>query len=194
MKRFLLSLFLLIAAFATFCACFAQDNLDLRDYEGIEIPTGSFIPVISEQEISTAYCEEGTQVKFISTNDLYLYETNILPKDTEFLGYIEKINEPVVGTNASMKIKIIKLKLPDGFEMPMNAYIFTTNGNLIGGELTRPASYDKMPHYQKGFAYGTLQYVPGPARAMGEHTVVTSGADLMIILARPIWVTHTLTN
>ena len=194
MKRALFGIFIFIVIFAGSCLCFAQDYMGLRDYDGIEIPRGSFIPVMSEQEISTAYCEEGTLVKFISTNDLYLYETNIVPKDTEFFGYIEKINEPVVGTNASMVIKITKLKFTDGFEIPMNAYIYSSNGNLIGGELTRPASYDKMPHYQQGLAYGSLQYVPGAARVMGIHTVITSGADLMIILARPIWITHTLSN
>ena len=37
-------------------------------------------------------------------------------------------------------------------------------------------------------------YVPGPTRKMGEHKVITSGADLMIILVSPLYVTHTVNN
>jgi len=60
--------------------------------------------------------------------------------------------------------------------------------------LTEPASYDKIPQHQQGFSYGTNQYVPGATRMMGSHTVVAAGADLIIILAKPAWITHTLTN
>lgn len=187
---FVFLFFLVITTFA----CYAEETSELRDYSGIEVVKGTFIPVMSAQEISTAYNEEGTKVKFISTNDLYLYDTNIIPKNTEFFGYIEKLNEPIIGTNASMVIKINKLRLVDGFEIPMNAYIYSTNNNIIGGELTPPAKYDKMPHYQKGLAYGTLQFVPGATRAMGVHTVIAAGADMIVILTRPIWITHTLTN
>lgn len=194
MRRLLLILFGLTLSLSIFGVCFAAQDPELRDYSGIEIPKGTFISVMSAQEISTAYCDEGTQVKFIATNDLFLYEINIIPRDTEFYGYIEKINEPVVGTNASMVIKINKLKLIDGFEMPMSGYIYTSNNNIIGGELTRPASYDKVAHRQQGFSYGTTQYVPGATRMMGDHTVIASGADLIVTLAKPIFITHTLTN
>ena len=101
-------------------------EFEMRDYDEIVLPTGSFIPVITTQEISTETCPEGYKLKFISTSDLFMYETNIIPRNTEFFGYIEKINEPVIGTNASMKIKITKLLLPDGFEIPMKGYIYTS--------------------------------------------------------------------
>lgn len=193
MKRlFILAVFILSLSVSGMC--FAAENTDLRDYDGIEIPKGTFISVMNTQEISTAYCDEGMQVKFLATNDLYLYEINIIPRDTEFYGYIEKINEPVVGTNGSLVIKINKLKLSDGFEMPISGYIYTSNNNIIGGELTRPACYDKVAHRQQGFSYGTTQYVPGAKRMMGEHTVIASGADLIVTLSKPIFITHTLTN
>ena len=194
MKKLLFLVIGLIFSLSAISASFAKEDINLRDYSGIEIAEGTFIPVINSQEISTAYCDEGAKVKFIATNDLYLYETNIIPKDTEFYGYVEKINEPIVGTNGSMVIKINKLRLIDGFEIPIQAYIYSSNNNLIGGELTEPASYDKIPQHQQGFSYGTNQYVPGATRMMGSHTVVAAGADLIIILAKPAWITHTLTN
>lgn len=191
MKKLLFTLFLLVIS--PIGACFADENYGLRDYDGVQIPVGSFIPVISTQEISTSYCDEGNVVKFISTTDLYMYETNILPKETEFIGYIEKINEPIIGTNGSMIIRINKLKLTDGFELPVRGYIYTTNNNLIGGEITYPETYDRKPVFKQGFR-GMIGFVPGETRKMGEDKVIASGANLMIILVSPLFITHTVTN
>lgn len=176
-------------------------QLEMRDYDEIVLPQGTFIPVMNTQEISTETCPEGYKVKFIATNDLFMYETNIIPRDTEFYGYIEKIHEPVVGTNASMKIKITKLVMPDGFEIPIRAYLYSSNNNLIGGELTEPAEYIKMPHYQlkyQGIAWirrgATLQMRPGGTRSMGVHKKIPTGEQQIIILVAPTSITHTLTN
>lgn len=191
MKKLLLFLFM----FSYFCMqpVLADDAQGLRDYSGMALPKGTFIPVISAQEISTKYCDVGTQVKFISTTDLYLYETNAIPQNTDFYGYIEKINEPIVGTNASMIIRISKLKLSDGFELPLRGYIYMNNSNLIGGELTEPANYIKKVSQMQGYPSG-VGYVPGAERKMGEHKVIASGADMIIVLVSPLYITHTVTN
>lgn len=189
MKKFLITLFILMFGLG----CFATGDAGLRDYDGIQLAKGTFIPVISAQEISTQYCDEGNQVKFISTTDLYLYESIVIPSNTEFYGYIEKINEPIVGTNASMMIKITKLRFIDGYELLVKGYVYVNNSPVIGGELTEPESYVKKPSYRQGFkcSYG---WVPGPSRRMGEHKVIASGADLMIILTAPVYITHTVNN
>lgn len=191
MRKLILIIFTLM--FFAFGAAFADDNCTIRDYNGVELSKGTFIPVIATQEISTAYCDIGTRVKFISTSDLYLYETNVIPQNTEFFGFIDKINEPIVGTNASMVIKVDKLKLPDGFEIPLSGYIYLNNTNIIGGEMTAPASYYKKPSYRQGFPIQE-GYVPGPALKMGEHKVIASGADLMVVLIKPLYITHTIAN
>ena len=194
MKIFWLGL--LITIILTTNAVFAYDGYDnttLRDFGAVEVPTGTFISVLSCQEISTLYNDVGTKVEFISTTDLYMRETNIVPKDTKFYGYVEKINEPIIGTNASMVIRIAKMKMPDGFEIPLRGYIYTENGNLIGGELTEPATYTQKLLLRQGFSRHVL-YVPGNQRKMGENTTIASGADLIIVLVSPMYVTHTLTN
>lgn len=184
---------LLTLCFLSFGSCLADTNHDLRDYNDIELSKGSFIPVVITQDVSTLYCDEGTKIKFISTTDLYLYEINIIPKNSEFFGYIEKINEPIIGTNASLTIKVTKLKLPDGFEIPMRGYIYTISGNIIGGEMTAPASFIKKPSYKQGFI-PQMGYVPGPSRKMGEHKSIAAGADLLIVLTAPLTITHTVMN
>ncbi len=202
MKKFLLTLILILGLYS-FCRAEEFDNIQLpmRDYDEIELAKGTFIPVINIQDISTEYCPEGYKVKFIASNDLFLHETNIIPKGTEFTGYVEEIHEPVIGTNASMKIRINKMLLSDTFEIPIKGYIYTSNNNMIGGGLTAPAEYVKVPHYQQKFQGrfwshrgATLQIRPGGKRLMGEHTRLNAGEEGIIILTAPAYITHTLTN
>ena len=169
----------------------------LRDYNEYQIPKGYFIPVMSLQEFSTAYTEEGEPLRFITTNDIYLFDKNVIPQGSKLTGYIEKKNEPIKGTNASMTVFINKLYLTDGYEVPIKAYINTAGGNKIGGELTQPLKYNKIPHYQRWTmfrAMGVLQCVPGAERRMGEHVTISSGANLTIMLVQPINMTHTVIN
>ena len=169
----------------------------LRDYDEFDIPTGTHIPVISLQEFSTAYCEEGDEVEFLTTSDIYLFNKNVIPQGTKLRGYIEKKNEPIKGTNAAMRIFVNKMYLPDGYEIPIKSYIYSANNNTLGGELTPPEKYIKIPHYQRWTmfrAMGVLQYVPGGERKMGEHITVSSGANLMVVLVAPIHMSHTLIN
>ena len=173
---------------------FAVEDLKLRDYSAVTIPKGTFVQIMNLQEFSTKYCDDTAKLKFAAVDDTYMHDTNIIPKGTLIFGEIEKMNEPVVGTNASMIVKLTKMRLPDGFEIPIKAYIYTPKGNLIGGEMTEPASYKKMPHYQEGLGKGTLKWVPGPTLKMGEHLTIASGAILMLVFDSPAYITHTLTN
>jgi len=197
--RILVTLFALIlicsaAQTSDFADDFYAPQLEIRGYDEIELPAGTFIPIINVQEISTQFCPEGYKVKFIGTNDLFMHETNIVPKDTEFYGYVEKLNEPVIGTHASMKIKVTKMILPDGFEIPMRGYIYTNNNNIIGGGISEPVKWVKIPHYQTKFKKVTLRMAPSMDKKMGEHTVVRTGAEGLIILTDSAWITHVLGN
>lgn len=198
MKRALLSILILgsLCGIQAYSAAPLEDiQLDMREQDPVVLNAGTFIPVISAQEISTQYNSEGYKVKFIATTDLFMYDTKIVPENTLFEGYIEKMNEPVIGTNGSMIIRIAKMILPDGYELPMKGYIYTSNNNLIGGGVSEPENWIRMPHYQqklKGTA--TLQIKPGERRKMGEHTTLPSGLDLLIIITEPLEITHVLTN
>ncbi|MBQ4115727.1 hypothetical protein IJD34_10035 [bacterium] len=180
-----------------FCGCCYATAPVLKDYDEYQIPAGYFIPIMSLQEFSTAYTEECEELKFITTNDIYLFDKNVIPQGTKLKGFIEKKNEPIRGTNASMKVFINKMYLSDGFEVPIKAYISTSNDNKIGGELTPPETYNKIPHYQRWSmfrAMGVVQYVPGDKRRMGEHVTVSSGANMVMVLVAPINMTHTVIN
>ena len=169
-------------------------QLDMRGYNAIEVPAGTFIPVMNAQEISTQYCSEGYKVKFLVTNDLYMHDTNIIPQDSLIYGYIEKMNAPVVGTNASMKIKVTKLVYPDGVEIPIKGYLYNANNNVFGGGISAPVKYKKMAQRQVKVHYTTLQIKPSYERKMGVHTVIPAGSNEIVVLTAPAEITHTLTN
>lgn len=200
MKIRLLILFLIIitsgiTAQAANTPIMEDVKLETRGYDVIEVPAGTFIPVLNNQEISTQTCPDGFKVRFTSTNDLYMHDTNIIPEDTAFYGFVEEVHDPVIGTNASMKIRITKMVYPDGFESPIRGYIYTSNNNLIGGELTAPAEWRKMPHYQRNIGNNmTLQIRAGRTRKMGTHARVPAGERSIIILTDSAWITHTVTN
>ena len=189
-------LLLLIGIFLTVGTVLAEYHLS-RDYDGIEMPAGSFIPVIALQDFSSAYSDDTNMLKLVCNNDVFEFETKIIPKGTMFYGFIEKKNEPVIGTHGSMVVRITKMVYADGFTIPLRAYIHTTNGNKIGGQLTQPEVYDRMPHYQEKISrhfVGVAQWVPGATRKMGEHVTVAAGAQLIIVLTEPAFITHTLTD
>lgn len=191
LKRFFTLVIMLFAS-----VCIASEPV-LRGYDEYKIPAGYHIPIMALQEFSTAYTEEGELLNFVTTNDIYIFDKNIIPEGTKLTGYIEKKNEPIRGTNAAMKVFINKMYLPDGFEIPIKAYISTPNDNTIGGELTPPLTYNKIPHYQRWTmfrAMGVLQYVPGDQRKMGEHVTVSSGANITMVLVEPVYMTHTIVN
>ena len=188
-------LFVIFLFFITGAVFATEPNL--RGYDEYQIPAGYFIPIMSMQEFSTAYTEEGEPLNFITTNDIFIFDKKIIPSGSKLTGFIDKKNEPIRGTNASMKIFINKLYLTDGFEIPIKAYIYTANDNKFGGELTEPETYNKVPHYQRWSmfrAMGVLQYVPGDKRRMGEHVTISAGANLTLVLVAPINMTHTVIN
>ena len=175
---------------------FAVDDLQLRDYTPIVVPKGTFVQVINLQEFSTEYNDDTTKyLKFAATDDTYMYDTVVVPKGTIIQGEIEKVNEPIVGTHASMIVKLTKMQLPDGFEIPIKGYIYSGNPEyIIGGGVTEPEKYKKLPHYQEGLYKGTLRWIPGPTLKMGEHLTIAAGAQLIMVFDKPAYITHTLTN
>lgn len=191
MKKLLIILGILLSTNVVQSVELQNVQLEMRDYDTIEIPAGTFIPVMNTQEISTQYCPEGYKVKFIVTTDLYMYDSIIIPKDTEIYGYIEKINDPVIGTNASMKIRVSKIVCDDGCEIPIKGYLYNANNNIFGGGISEPVKYTKMSHRQSRFHYTTLQVKPVYERKMGTHTTIETGSNEIVVLTAPAEIIHT---
>ena len=191
MKKLLILLGILLIHNCVRSAELEDIRLEMRDYDTVEIPAGTFIPVMNTQEISTQYCSEGYKVKFIVTTDLFMYDTIIIPKDTEIYGYIEKINDPVIGTNASMKIRLSKIVCQDGCEIPIKGYLYNANNNIFGGGISEPVKYHKVAQRQQKVHYTTLQGKPVYERKMGKHTTIGTGSNEIVVLTAPAQIIHT---
>lgn len=194
MKRILIIIGLILSISGIYAEELENISLDVRDYNAVEVPAGTFIPVMNTQEISTQYCPEGYKVKFIVTNDMYMHDTVIFPKESEIYGYVEALHDPVIGTNASMKIRITQLVYPDGVSVPIKGYLYNSNNNIFGGGISEPVKYIKMAQRQVKVHYTTLQIRPSYKRKMGVHTVIPTGSNEIVVLTAPAEITHTLTN
>ena len=180
MKKLALLLFSILI-----CGGFAfAETPELKPYAPIVLPKGAFLKAVNQRQITTAVADEGDEVTFIAPTDIWCGEAKIVPKNSIYQGIIEELHEPVQGTNASMKIKINKIIFPDKTEVPINAYVTNNSSNVLGGELTAPMEYTRIPHYiyYPRVYKGVLQYVPGNKRYFGHHLVVKPGAELIIQL------------
>ena len=163
------------------------DNLNLRPQKTLYLPKGTFIKVTNVKEIVSQFTDAGDEVVLTSTFDVYLGETNLIPQKTVFYGTVEKVREPVQGTNATISIKVNKMITPDGVEYSVSGYI-SANGsqNFLGGEMTAPLYYVRMPHYShwkmNRWKVGAAQYCPTNTRMFGNHVIIKPGAELMLVL------------
>ncbi len=150
-----------------------------------KISKGVLIQAYPVKTISTAALNEGDFVYFINPADLWVYEINVLPKNTYFRGHIEMLKMPIKGINAAMVIRITEIILPDRTIKEIDATV-TQNGNTqIGGNLTPPASYNKTVHPREGMYWkraGVLQYVPSGDYEMGLHITLPTNEPVYIML------------
>ena len=79
---------------------------ELRAPMPILLQKGAFIKIVNIRTISTAIADEGDEVSFIVPTDIWCADALIFPKETIFYGFVEKIYEPVQGTNAAIKLKV----------------------------------------------------------------------------------------
>lgn len=148
---------------------------------------GTFILVNTRKILSTETLQEGDRVYFISPADVWVDETNIVPKNSIFTGYVSMLKMPVKGVNGALKFKITHITLPNGETKEFNGKITDGNSDMIGGELAPPASYNKMTHlYQSRWHWsGTTQWVPSGEYEYGRHRGIKPGQNLFIELESP---------
>ncbi len=181
MKRFFtILLTIIIPVFAIQSISFAETNL--RNYKSIQLAKGSFLKAISQREISTSTAKAGDVEYFINPADVFVGTSNVIPKNSVYLGEVEEVMEAVEGINASMKIRIYKVITPDRNEFAINANVFKNGSTTIGGDLAEVAYYTKMPHYPGDWKKGALQLVPTTIRSMGQPTVIRAGEEVTFII------------
>lgn len=185
MKKFLISKIIFILVMCL-CLCnflgiaFAETNM--RNYKQINIAKGSFLKAVSQRDISTSTVKVGDVEYFINPADVFIGTSNVIPKNSVYLGEVEEVLEAVEGINAAMKIKIYKVITPDKNEFILDANVYRNGSTKIGGDLAAVSYYTKMPHYPGDWKRGALQLVPTTIREMGRPTVIRAGDEVTFII------------
>ncbi len=183
-------LLLTILFFGLSTTTFAQQQnygYDIYEMENqqkktLRIQKGAFLNAINQREISTQTADEGDIVTFLYPQTMYIDDEIVLPASAIFVGKITTVREPVQGTNGVLKINIFKVIFPDNTEHPMDGYVGNKDDQIIGGEMTAPLYYDKVPHYPSGWNRGVLQFCPTNVYQHGKHTVIKTGKEVTILL------------
>lgn len=179
MKR----LFLSIALLAVFILL--PYNAYARNF--VQLNKGALILVYPKKVLSTAALQEGDPVYFISPADIWVNETNIVPQNSVFIGYVSMLKMPVKGVNAAFSVKITQIITPDGMTKNFEGTLSNGSSDIFGGELTAPASYNKMAHpYLSRWRWsGSTQWVPSGDYEFGVHRSITPSTKVFIVLDEP---------
>lgn len=149
------------------------------------IRAGTFLKVMNLAEFSTLVADADDELVFLNTQDMYLYETNIIPANTKIYGTVEEVLEPVVGRDGAIKISVYKMITPDRKVYRIKGHIYSDNDNYLGGKQTEPIYYRKVPYYNHRMR-PMLKVAPLDVLEMGKHTVVMPGAELFVILEEDV--------
>ncbi|MBQ3642922.1 hypothetical protein II906_13510 [bacterium] len=171
MKRILTAL---IISFLALCSVNGEEAEQ-------KLRAGTFIRALTTSEISSLMADVDDEVMFLNTQDMFVYETNAIPENTQIYGTIEEVLEPVQGRNGAIKISIYKLITPDKKVYKVKGHVYTENDNYLGGEETASVYYRKVPHYIVGLR-PFLKAAPLHVLEQGRHTVIAPGEYIFIIL------------
>ena len=189
MKKLLITIVCLfsLTLINTFGADFVIEDINLRPAKTVFLPKGTLVKVYNVKQFSSQFVDEGDEISLLNAYDVYMGETNLIPEKSVFYGTVEKVMEPVQGTNGAMVVRINKMITPEGIPYHIDGYV-SANGSdtTLGGGRTAPLYYARMPHYTKWkltrWKVGAAQYCETNTRQFGTHTVVMPGAELFIIL------------
>ena len=149
------------------------------------LPKGTLIKVVPQVTLSTEQLEENSVVYFIAPSDVWVQEEKAVEKGDIFKGYVSMLKMPVLGVNAAMKIKTTDIIKQDGSMYEFNGRIMYKNSDMIGGNLTNPASYNRTVHPRRVYGNpwgGTMQFVPSGEYEEGQHVKINMRDSMFIEL------------
>ncbi len=147
------------------------------------IPKGTLVKVYTKVPINTKSLEEGSRVYFIAPSDVWVQETKAVAKGDIFTGYVSMLKMPVQGVNAAMSITIDGIIKDRNHQRTMTGRVIFASSDVLGGNLTNPASYNKTIHPRRVYGNrwgGTLQWVPSGEYEFGSHVGITSRDNIFV--------------
>ncbi len=174
--------FIVLILFTTNIFCYGYEEY---------LPKGSLIKVYAKVPLSTSYLEEGSEVFFVAPSDVWVVEKKVVEKGDIFKGYVSNLKMPVLGVNASLSVKITTIVDKYGDERDFKGRVIFSGSDVLGGNLTAPASYNKIIHPRKVYGNifgGSLQYVPSGEYQFGNHVGVSARDNLFIELDEDFYI------
>ena len=145
---------------------------------------GSLVKVYTKIPLTTEHLELGSKVYFIVPADVWVVEKKAIAKGEIFIGEVSMLKMPTQGINAAMSIKITDIINPKTKEKrSIQGRIIFGDSDVLGGNLTNPASYNTTIHPRKVYGNiwgGTLQYVPSGEYEFGRHVTVSQRDNLFV--------------
>ncbi len=183
MKKFLRIIFIFIFLICIYFYTAAASNSE--DKEVQKLSAGTFVKVLSREEINTLSADAQDVVTFINLHNMYVYETNAIPENTIFYGEVEDVREPVEGRDAAVKIAVNKMITPDKKVYKIKAHLYAENDNYFGGGFTPSKYYHKVYNHSRGFR-PMLQVVPLNVYEVGQHLILRPGTEFLIVIEEDI--------
>ena len=141
------------------------------------------IKVYTKKPLNTQNLEEGSKVYFIAPSDVWVLEQKAVEKGDIFQGHVSMLKMPVQGVNAAMSVAITEIIKQDGEKIDLKGRIIFSGTDVLGGNLTNPASYNTTIHPRKVYGNhwgGTLQYVPSGEYEFGHHVGIGSRDSIFV--------------
>ena len=149
------------------------------------VPKDTLVKVYTKIPLTTEHLEEGSLVYFAVPSDVWVQEKRAFASGDVFKGYVSMLKMPVQGVNAAMKVKITDVIKKDGYIDSLQGTLIFGDKDILGGNLTEPASYNKSYFPRKvygGIWGGTYRYVPSGEYEFGKHMVINMRDSLFVQL------------
>ena len=155
------------------------------------VPKGTLIRVYTKIPLTTEHLEENSVVYFVIPSDVWVQEKKAFEAGDIVKGYVSMLKMPVQGVNAAMKITITDIIKKEGYMESLAGKIMFGTSEVLGGNLTDPASYNKSYFPRKVYGNiwgGTYKYVPSGEYEFGRHMVINMKDSLFLQLDEDYYV------
>ena len=156
----------------------------------VTLVKGQPLLVQLETPLDTSVNQVGDPIEASLVQDLYLYQTKLLPRLTRFYGKIDQLDIPYAGRNPILRLTFDHYQLPNGQRLPLQAVVRSTRpDHLFGGELTPGTQPKLVRHGVWGIGYYNQVIMSGP-RQRGTPLVFEPGNMLVLLLESPLSLPH----
>ena len=155
------------------------------------MPKDSLVKVYTKIPLTTEHLEENSVVYFVVPSDVWVQEKKAFEAGDIFKGYVSMLKMPVQGVNAGMKIKITDVIKKEGYMEDVSGTLIFGDKEMLGGNLTEPASYNKSYFPRKVYGAiwgGTYRYVPSGEYEFGKHMIINMRDSLFVRLDEDYYV------